>query len=82
MPPKARVGHELKLPQQYQKHSMKLIKHVLLSGMLVAALMAFAPPALAQIQTTGTPGSPSATTTISGKQLPAPPRQFGHVISY
>ena len=28
-------------------------------------------------QTTGTPGSPSATTTISGKQLPAPDPPFG-----
>jgi hypothetical protein len=31
-------------------------------------------------QTTGTPGSPSATTTISGKQLPAPDPKFGGVI--
>jgi len=31
-------------------------------------------------QTTGTPGSPSATTTISGKQLPAPDPPFGGVI--
>jgi arylsulfatase len=31
-------------------------------------------------QTSGTPGSPSATTTISGKQLPAPPLPFGGVI--
>ena len=29
------------------------------------------------IQTTGTPGSPSATTTISGLQLPAPDPKFG-----
>ncbi len=29
---------------------------------------------------TGTPGSPSATTTISGKQLPAPDPKFGGVI--
>ncbi|MCX7097935.1 MAG: sulfatase-like hydrolase/transferase [Methylococcales bacterium] len=28
------------------------------------------------VQTTGTPGSPSATTTISGKQLPAVPQKF------
>ena len=34
----------------------------------------------AQLQTTGTPGSPSATTTISGKQLPAPEPKFGGVI--
>ncbi len=28
-------------------------------------------------QITGTPGSPSATVTIDGKQLPAPPPEFG-----
>jgi arylsulfatase len=33
-----------------------------------------------QIQTTGEPGSPSATTTISGKQLPPPDPNFGGVI--
>jgi hypothetical protein len=32
-------------------------------------------PAAAQ-QVTGTPGSPSATTTIDGKYLPAPPQPF------
>jgi len=31
-------------------------------------------------QTTGTPGSPSATTTIPGNQLPPPPPPFGGVI--
>ena len=31
-------------------------------------------------QITGTPGSPDATTTISGKQLPAPDPKFGGVI--
>ena len=31
-------------------------------------------------QTTGVPGSPSATTTIDGKQLPAPDPKFGGVI--
>ena len=39
--------------------------------MLLNAFMASAQ------QTTGTPGSPSATTTISGKQLPAPDPAFG-----
>ena len=33
-----------------------------------------------EIQTTGSPGSPSATTTIDGKQLPAPDPKFGGVI--
>ena len=36
-------------------------------------------PAAAQ-QITGVPGSPSATTTIDGKQLPPPPAKFGGVI--
>ena len=38
------------------------------------------PCVAAEIQTTGTPGSSSATTTISGKQLPAPDPKFGGVI--
>jgi hypothetical protein len=29
---------------------------------------------------TGVPGSPSATTTLDGKQLPPPPPKFGDVI--
>ena len=37
-------------------------------------------PAVAQ-QMAGTPGSPSATTTVSGKQLPAPDPKFGGVIA-
>jgi arylsulfatase A-like enzyme len=45
---------------------------------LAAALLA-AVPAMAQ-QITGTPGSPSATTTISDKQLPPPDPKFGGVI--
>jgi arylsulfatase len=49
----------------------------------VAALAIFTNPtawAEEQIQTTGVPGSPSATTTISGSQLPPPPPKFGGVI--
>ena len=37
-------------------------------------------PAMAQ-ETTGAPGSPSATTTIDGNQLPAPDPKFGGVIN-
>jgi arylsulfatase len=47
-----------------------------LFGLLVAAATT---PAQAQ-QTTGTPGSPSATTTIDGQQLPPPDPTFGGVI--
>src|SRR5215831_17697160 len=40
----------------------------------VVALLAL--PALAQIQTTGVPGSPDATTTIDGRYIPPPPQKF------
>jgi hypothetical protein len=48
-----------------------------LSGIFAAAVIAAAPSAKAQIQTTGTPGSPSATTTIDGKQNPERNVYFG-----
>lgn len=44
-----------------------------------AALPAAAGPVAAE-QVTGVPGSPSATTTVSNKQLPAPDPKFGGVI--
>ncbi len=43
---------------------------------LIAIAILACGSALAQ-QITGTPGSPSATTTIEGDQLPAPPAKFG-----
>jgi hypothetical protein len=45
---------------------------------LFAAVLAMA-PAEAQV-VSGVPGSPSATTTLDGKQLPPPPGKFGGVI--
>jgi len=45
-----------------------------LAGASLLALSSF--PALAQ-QVTGVPGSPGATTTIDGKQLPPPEPNFG-----
>jgi arylsulfatase A-like enzyme len=53
---------------------------VLLSAALVVAAMT-APFAEAQ-EVDGTLGSPSASTTISGKQLPAPDPKFGGVIKH
>src|SRR5262245_881604 len=44
------------------------------------ALLAFAGPMAYAQQINGTPGSPSATTTIPGSQLPAPDPKFGGVI--
>ncbi|WP_428561357.1 MAG: arylsulfatase [Solidesulfovibrio sp. DCME] len=55
------------------------MKHILATIAAALALAAFGlSPAAAQI--TGTPGSPSATVTIPGNQLPAPPQKFGGVI--
>jgi arylsulfatase A-like enzyme len=59
---------------------MKSAKQILIRAMLAAAVLTVAPSARAQIQTTGTPGSPGATTTIDGKQLPPPDPKFGGVI--
>jgi hypothetical protein len=47
---------------------------------LFASVIAVGMPATAQ-QITGTPGSPSATTTIEGNQLPPRPPPFGGVIN-
>ena len=58
---------------------MKSIKYVILSATLAAAVIAVAPSAQAQ-QINGTPGNPSSTVTIDGKQIPAPPLKFGGVI--
>jgi arylsulfatase len=48
-------------------------------AVILIALAFMVLPAIAQ-QITGVPGSPSATTTISNKQLPAPDPKFGGVI--
>ena len=59
---------------------MKLIKDLILGGTLVAAILAAVPCVGAETETTGEPGSASATTTIPGTQLPAPEPKFGGVI--
>ena len=51
----------------------------LLCGMLAAAMMLAAPISPA-VEITGTLGSASATTTLSGNQLPPPDPAFGGVI--
>ncbi len=42
----------------------------------LAAITVTIAPAAAQVVTTGTPGSPDATTTVDGRYLPAPPQKF------
>ncbi len=59
------------------KLSMKTALPVASIGAFLPLLAAF--PALA-VETTGAPGSPGATTTISGQQLPAPDPKFEGVI--
>src|SRR5262245_48317684 len=59
---------------------MKTIRLVLGSIQTYILLAAASSLQAEQIQTTGEPGSPSATTTISGKQLPPPEPKFGGVI--
>ena len=55
------------------------LKYCGLSLLTASAVMFVAMPAPAQ-QITGTPGSPSATVTIDGKQIPPPPLPFGGVV--
>src|SRR5262245_40553983 len=55
-------------------------RRLALRGLVAASLLfALGTTGFAQ-QTTGTPGSPSATTTIDGKYLPNPPPKFGGTI--
>jgi arylsulfatase len=49
-------------------------------ALLGAALLSLTALVVYAQQITGTPGSPSATTTINGKQLPPPAPTFGGVI--
>ena len=58
----------------WQEHGL-LRPVVVFLMFLLAAVTAYAQ------QTTGVPGSPSATTTIDGKYLPPPPPKFGGVIN-
>jgi arylsulfatase A-like enzyme len=47
---------------------------------IAAVALSVSALAAERIETTGTPGAPNSTTTISGKQLPAPEPKFGGVI--
>ncbi|MGL5018145.1 MAG: arylsulfatase, partial [Luteolibacter sp.] len=55
---------------------MNLNQHLLSTG-ITAAVLIYAAPCLHAQQVTGQLGSPSATITIPGKQLPAPNPEFG-----
>ena len=54
------------------------MKHVITSGLALYLVSIIGAWTLAHAQqTTGVPGSPSATTTIDGQQIPPPPQKFG-----
>ena len=59
----------------------QMIRATLCQLLACCALLALAGAPAHSQQTTGTPGSPGATTTIDGKQLPPPDPKFGGVIS-
>ena len=59
---------------------MSTTRSIRLGAALAIAVTMSSLPAAAQ-QTTGTPGSPGATTTIDGKYLPPPPPKFGGEIN-
>jgi arylsulfatase A-like enzyme len=60
---------------------MRPTQHILLSGTFAAIVIVATPSARAQIQTTGVPGSPSATSTIDGRYIPNPAPPFSGVIN-
>jgi arylsulfatase len=61
---------------------MKIRIHVLLCGALAVTAVVASFAQAREVEVTGEPGSPSATTTISGKQLPAPEPKFGGEIKH
>jgi arylsulfatase len=70
-------GHNFN--KQMTKEHMKLARQVLITTAMAFALGASSVSSVAQ-KVTGTPGSPTATVTIDGKQIPPPPMKFGGVI--
>ena len=58
---------------------MNRFLHAIRAAFVFGAILSAASTSAQQI--TGTAGSPSATITIDGKQLPPPPTKFGGVIT-
>ena len=74
-----RAGLPFILMNSQEEHMMKTRAVLPTILAFIVAVMLAAAPAFAQ-QVTGTLGSPSATTSISGEQLPPPDPKFGGVI--
>jgi arylsulfatase A-like enzyme len=74
-------GAILDLPRGERMTAISSIRTIVVSvGASVGAILLAAAPGAAQ-QTTGVPGSPSATTTIDGRYLPNPSAAFGGEIN-
>lgn len=71
-----RLPHLAHSPTISNVTAMNFNQHLLLAG-ITAAVLIYAAPCLHAQQVTGQLGSPSATTTIPGNQLPAPNPEFG-----
>ena len=65
---------------QSHKYTMETSNCLNALGLAICAAFITAASSAPAQQITGVPGSPSATTTISGKQLPPPDPKFGGVI--
>lgn len=77
--PRARLN----VPGVFKMRRAKIERKTFIAVVIVfcATLGDIVTPVIQAQQTTGTPGSPSATTTISGQQLPSPDSKFGGVIN-
>src|SRR5580693_9756627 len=80
-PNQVKISNHMNVPNEILKDRglLRLATTSLFFLLTAAPAMFVALPAPAQ-EITGTPGSPSATITIPGNQLPAPPQPFGGVI--
>ena len=58
-------------------YSAAPIRKLAFGALAISSFLAAGNAASAQVVTTGTPGSPDATTTVDSRYLPAPPQPFG-----
>lgn len=63
-----------------QSNPLESINRITIALLVTVIVAMMTAPATNAQETSGVPGSPSATTTINGKQLPAPDPKFGGVI--
>src|SRR5215471_6845644 len=77
---RCQTANETPMRRPQENLHMTTGRRVVLYAALAAAIALTGVPSVAQ-QITGTPGLPSATTTLDGKYLPTPPAKFGGTIN-